>query len=137
MTIRYHTQDEHDQVVLASAATYENLKAKGYIVSVNPDGVQNHDIGGDNYPDVVVWKSDSSDFGHTIIIEEIETSESVNDKEALEWKKFSKVGAQFFLVVPKDLVAQAQELIKRHRISVDQVEAYWMDGDQVRFDTRA
>lgn len=135
MAIRYHTQAEHDQVIMASALTYEHLKGNGYMVSVNPDGHQNHDVGAGNFPDLVIWKT-GGEVGYSLIIEEVETAESVTDHESLEWERYARFGARFFLIVPKEWVDTAKEIIKRRGISVDQVEAYWFEGGQVKFATR-
>lgn len=127
---------EHQRVILASASTYLPLKDKGYVISVNPEGQQNHDIGGSRYPDVVVWKpADDPDYPRTIIIEEVETTQTVNEKEASEWKKYADAGARFFLVVPLNLVGRAREISRKYKIAVERVEAYWINGDQVFFET--
>jgi hypothetical protein len=135
MTIRYQTQDEHDQVVMASAATYEHLKKAGYLVSVNPNGQQNHDIGGGIFPDVVIWRP-GGENGHSLIIEEIETAETIRDKDALEWARYARLGITFYLVVPRQLVEQTRQLLSAHRITVNRLEAYWIENGQVKFDTR-
>lgn len=132
MAKRYASQKEHDTVIMAAAAAYEHWKMAGFKVSVNPDGQQNHNVGGGNFPDVVVWKPDG-DFGRTIIIEEVETAETVTDKEANEWARYARFGAHFYLIVPKDRVEAAKDIVKRKKIEVDHFEAYWFEGDQVKF----
>ncbi|MFA6553611.1 MAG: hypothetical protein WCT27_04240 [Patescibacteria group bacterium] len=127
---------EHDQVILASAATYEKFRSKGFLVSVNLTGKPVHNIGGSNFPDVIVWRT-GGDFGKTEIIEEIETSETVTDQEAKEWDKYSRFGATFYLIVPKDSMDRAEEIVKRLGIKVDAIEGYYFDyHSQVKFITR-
>jgi hypothetical protein len=128
-------QKEHDSVIMASALTYEPWKEKGYLVSTNPDGHQNHNIGNGIFPDVVVWKPDG-EFGQTVIIEEVETADTINDRKAKEWKKFQRWHASFFLIVPRECVVLAREVVKRNKVEVDEIEAYWLEGEEVKFATR-
>jgi hypothetical protein len=137
MAIRHgQSQTEHDQVILASAETYEKFRRKGFLVSVNLTGKPCHNIGGGNFPDLVVWRT-GGENGRTAIIEEVETNETVNDQEAKEWERYSHFGATFYLIVPKDCMDQAEEIVKRLRIGVDAVEGYYFDyHGEVKFVTR-
>lgn len=94
-------QGEHDQVIKASAATYQ-----GKDVRTNPNGEQNFAVKG-VYPDIVVM--DNS--GNLIKLEEIETGSSVNVNESKQWKEYASFGIPMNLVVPKDLMKTAKELI--------------------------
>jgi hypothetical protein len=135
MSHRGENQLEHDQVIMASALTYERWKEKGYLVSTNPDGHQNHNIGNGIFPDLVVWKPDG-EFGQTVIIEEVETADTINDRKAKEWKKLQRWHASFFLIVPRECVILAREVVKRNKVDVDEIEAYWIENEQVKFATR-
>jgi hypothetical protein len=129
MARRLHTQDEHDKVVIESAKTYWKLAQEGYKVDVNPDGEQNRSVGKDNYPDVIVWKPSNpgSDSGTATIIEEIETSDSVNDSEAEQWITYAGLGIKFILVVPKGSVVSVNEIIKRKKIGITELWHYYYD----------
>jgi len=135
MAIRHGSQKEHDLVIDASAKTYEQYEEKGYVVSINPTGQQNREVFPGLYPDLVVWLPDGK-LGRTVIIEEIETEDSVTERESQEWARFSKLRIKFFLVVPKDSATKAAEIIKRRNIRVDRLQCYFLDNyGQVKFAT--
>src|SRR5207253_5387142 len=54
MGSRYYNQATHDQVVHASASTYDQLVRQGYKVSTNPGSAKNQSVGHTDpqYPDV-------------------------------------------------------------------------------------
>ena len=136
MAKRYTTQLEHDQVVLASADTYNNYRDKGYIISANLTGKECHDIGQGIYPDLVVWRT-GGEYGRTLIIEEVETAESINFREAKQWKKYANLNYTFYLIVPEDYITQTQEILDKENIKVDLLEYYYFDEeDRIRFSTR-
>lgn len=97
-------QTEHDKVVTASAATWQNKP--GRVVHTNPGGDKNFSVNGDNYPDVVVVDNQNQ----LLAVEEIETEESVNQNEAEQWEKYSGFGVRLNLVVPESHVSEAQRL---------------------------
>ncbi len=133
---RGQSQIEHDQVILASAATYDSFRRRGFYVSVNLTGKQCHNVGGGNFPDLVVWRT-GGDYGRTAIIEEVETSETVNELEAKEWERYTHFGASFFLIVPKDFMDRAEEIVSRMNIKVDAIEGYYFDyHGEVKFVTQ-
>ncbi|MFA5052074.1 MAG: hypothetical protein WC544_03375 [Patescibacteria group bacterium] len=129
-------QTIHDQVILASAGTYETFRQQGFLVSVNLTGKQCHNVGGGNFPDVVVWRP-GGDFGRTEIIEEVETCDTVTDQEAVEWARYSQFGTTFYLIVPRECLDKAIEIVARLRIRVDAVEGYYFDHqNRIKFITR-
>ncbi len=136
MAVRHTTQEEHDSVIQASAETYNDYREEGFGVSINLHQRQCHDIGGGIFPDLVVWLP-GGEYGKTIIIEEVETSESITKREAQQWKRYSKLGFTFYLIVPEDYVTKAQELIDEEGISVSALEYYHLGNDaRVRFSAR-
>lgn len=135
MSIRKFSQKEHDDVIIASLQYYREYWEKGYIVSINPGNKQCHDIGGGLFPDIVVWTPNNKN-GVTHIIEEIETSETVNLKKSLDWEKISKKGATFYLVVPKESYNKAEEILKTRDIGVTMLQYYYKDkNDNIIFST--
>lgn len=124
---------EHDSVIRASANTYGTLRAKGFEVTINPGSEKNRFVGGDDsplYPDVIVWKPDyvGATKGIATVIEEIETSESVNYDEAVnQWKKFGALGIKFLLIVPSGYEHRAKELINQSVSRVDELWTYQFD----------
>lgn len=126
---RGEQQTVHDQVILASAETYESFRRRGFLVSVNLTGKQCHNIGGGNFPDVVVWRT-GGEFGRTEIIEEVETCDTVNDQESKEWARYAAFGVTFYLIVPQECMEQAEEIVTRLGIRVDAIEGYYFDHQQ-------
>lgn len=136
MAIRFTTQEEHDLVIQASAETYNDYKKQGFGVSINLHQKQCHDIGGGIFPDLVVWWP-NGEYGKTIIIEEVETSESVTYQEARQWRKYGDLGFTFYLIVPKDYVSRAQEIIDKENISVNALKYYHIgNNNKIHFSAR-
>ncbi len=101
MKKRKYSQKEHDRVIFASLNTYEKYWKQGYIVSINPGEKLCHDIGGGHFPDLVVWTPSGNNEGtfedkNTLIIEEVETEETINEIEAKQWEGYAKFDATFF-----------------------------------------
>lgn len=98
----------HDQVVLASAATYnaQKLDNLGLRVNVNLSGSRSMFVGTQEnhiYPDVLVWKPESPNAskGKTVIAEVIETKNTI-DSGSARWKDLAnRSGIIFYLIVPK------------------------------------
>lgn len=136
MGVRFKTSLEHDEVVLASAKTYEPYKSRGYFVSVNLTGHPCRSVGPNAFPDVVVWQP-GGDYGRTKVIEEIETAETVNLKESAEWKRYAKLKTNFILVVPRDCLDKARNIISQRRIRVFDIHGYYYDENgEIKFCSR-
>lgn len=132
MAKRKLTQSEHDVVVRASAATYSDLEKQGNKVTTNPNGQQNQKVGEDNYPDVIVWKpsEENPNSGTAIVIEEIETEESVTESESIQWKKYAELGVSVFrLIVPLSKTQDAYTLIVTKKIKVSEIWSYEIKDD--------
>lgn len=133
MAERENTQEEHDEVVKISSKTYSEMEEKGYKVSTNPNGEKNWGWPQEGlYPDVVVWEPERPrvNSGKAVVIEEIETSESVNSDEAEQWKEYAELEIETFrLIVPKDEVDSAKEIIKKEKIEIDELWSYYYDKD--------
>lgn len=132
MTKRRLTQKEHDIVVAASAGTYNELIKQGHKVSTNPNGQQNQKVGGDHYPDVIVWKpnQENPNTGTAIVIEEIETEETVNESEAKQWREYAELGISIFrLIVPLSKVQSALQIVQTKKIKVTEIWSYEVKDD--------
>lgn len=134
-------QSEHDAVIEASAGTYGQWQANGYVVSTNPDGERRLPVGSaDNprYPDIVVWmpKYRGSSNGTAEVIEEIETETSVTEQEADQWADYASLGvSQFNLVVPRSKKADALLIIQKKRIlGISKVQGYYISQGRIYFD---
>lgn len=133
------SQLEHDTVVRASANTYGELQKKGYKVSINPGSTKNQFVGSELnpcYPDVVVWLPSTigSTSGRPEIIEEIETAESITDKEAVQWKDYGSRGVRFLLVVPKGYENDAIQIISRNSVKISELWRYYQESGQIKFE---
>jgi len=128
MATRLTLQSEHDQAVRASASTYDQLVQQGYRVSLNPGLEKNQQVGSGNYPDVIVWKPNpppKQTSGKAVIIEEIETEDSITPEEAIQWKKYGELGvSKFILVVPATKVRDALSLVQEQRVKVTEIWSY-------------
>jgi len=138
MAKRISSQSEHDRVTEASAGTYSQLTQQGYKVTTNPGNQQNRFVGSPEhlFPDVIVWKPDQNDpnKGQAIIIEEIETSESVNQNEVEQWRKYAALGvSKFILIVPASYASEAHRLVQINNIRVTEIWYYTFQYQQVYF----
>lgn len=132
------SQSEHDRVVAASARTYGKLEQQGCQVFTNPGPQKNCAVGGTRalYPDVVVVKPETpgSSRGTAVVIEEVETADSVTETEAKQWQDFATLGVGTFrLIVPTASTREALALVQRFRIAVNEVWGYFFEGVEVKF----
>ena len=140
MPYRYRTQSEHDLVVRESARTYGEQEKKGYKVTTNPDGEKNFYVGTEQnqkFPDIVVWEPSSpqSTGGNVLIIEEVETDESVTEDHATQWKEYGDLGISVFrLIVPKTRASTAKSIVDTKKIRVSEIWSYVMHNGSVSFE---
>jgi hypothetical protein len=87
---------------------------------------------------VLVWEPDSpgSSSGKARIIEEIETDDSVNDREAAQWSDYGSLGISTFnLVVPVNRKNDALEIIRRKGISgITKLQGYYIRNGRIEFE---
>jgi hypothetical protein len=138
MATRLYGQSEHDRVVEASAGTYSQLTQQGYQVTTNPGDQKNRYVGSEQhlFPDVIVWKPDQNDpnRGQAIIIEEIETSETVNQNSVDQWISYAALGvSKFILIVPANSASEAHRLVQVNNIKVTEIWSYTVQNNQVYF----
>lgn len=123
-------QLEHDRVIRLLQAKYK----RKFDVAINPGNEQSAPVGGPPpwYPDLVLQSSEKS--RKLLGVVEVETTESVNQLEAMsQWATFSRFRVPFHLYVPVGSVDSARRLCADLQIPAAEVWAYHAVGDQMRF----
>lgn len=110
-----NTQSSHDTEI---ARLERNLKNNGNFVGTNPNGYKNWSIktvnGVEIYPDLLIGPSQNS----ILQLIEVETQDSVNEKEAREqWSVYATARPQLIVHVPVLQAYEAKRLIAALRIS--------------------
>jgi hypothetical protein len=123
-------QLEHDRVIRQLQPRYK----RKHEAVINPGAEQNQSVRvGDLavYPDLVLLSVKGKKLEGTV---EVETSESVNQLEALaEWGVFSKLRVPLHLYIPPPSLDTARRLCEEHSIPVAEIWTYHLAVDQVRF----
>jgi hypothetical protein len=124
-------QLEHDRVIRLLQAKYK----RKFEVAINPGNEQTAPVGPGPtqwYPDLVLLASERT--RKLVGVVEVETSESINNLEAMsQWKTFSGLRVPFHLYVPASGVDSARRLCTDHQIEATEIWAYHAIGDQIRF----
>jgi hypothetical protein len=125
-------QLEHDRVIRLLQAKYK----RKFEVGINPGSEQAVPVAGTGpapwYPDLVLQSTERS--RKLLGVVEVETAESVNNLEAMsQWVAFSRVRAPFHLYVPQSSIDTARRLCVDFQVSVAELWAYHLLGDQMRF----
>lgn len=107
------SKDLHDRVIKAAVQV---LNKADYDIYTNPGSTKNASIN-DNFPDIIMTEK-----GNTTVkfIIEVETKETVNDREAeIQWKKYStEIDATFYLLIPNESKNLAEVICRRLGINV-------------------
>jgi hypothetical protein len=124
-------QLEHDRVIRLLQAKFR----RRYEVGINPGAEQNAPVGtgpGASYPDVVLTSLERRRRVEGII--EVETSESVNNLEAIgQWARLTQLRAPLYLYVPAGSMDAARRYCVDNQIRVAEIWTYHLLGDQLRF----
>jgi hypothetical protein len=131
-------QAEHDRVVEAWARTLARRYSSDIQISTNPGNQKGDRVGPDNdprYPDVLVWRAESSAGrdGTAELVVEVETADSIDEHEIAEWSAYAKLPALFFLVVPTGMEEETIRLLKKRAVRVSQLWSYQLVGEEVIF----
>jgi hypothetical protein len=102
-------QNEHDEVIQAA---FNNLDKVNHRVYINPNQQKNTHING-QYPDIIITPSKENTVNFII---EVETADSVNSNEALQWRKYSQLGGTFYLLVPLQSKTLAELICRQNNI---------------------
>jgi hypothetical protein len=124
-------QLEHDRVIRLLQAKYR----RRFNVGLNPGGELTAPAGDPAaplYPDLVLTAPGRGK--RTLGIIEVETSESVNNLEAMaQWVPYSRLSAPFILYVPVGSVDPARRLCRDLGVAIAEIWTYHTLGDQLRF----
>lgn len=102
-------QKLHDSVIITLQAVY--LKTKGADEAhINPGETKAAALKG-HYPDVIVQTK-----GYPNLIFEVETDETVNDAEVVQWKTFYDSLGTFYLVVPAAEEDHAKHILTKNSL---------------------
>ena len=127
----FREQVDHDRVI----RQLQNRFRRKYAVAVNVGSLQETTIrisGMNATPDLVL--TSTSGVRRLQVIVEVETSESINDLEAMaQWARFAKVRGAFHLYVPAGMADVAQRICQAKRINVSEIWTYYFVGDVLRF----
>ncbi len=98
----------HDWVIQKIKEKYSRLYKE---VHTNPGEEKNFELKG-YYPDVVFVN-----YGQIVLIAEVETQETINEKEVNEWRDMSNLGAQLVLLVPKEFQNVARDICWKNGVA--------------------
>lgn len=108
---RTEKQSEHDGAVYAAQNIYQK---NGLKVWINPGSEKNKELGG-RYIDVIASERPRFDKAW---VTEVETDDSVSESEAKnQWKDYASVYERWHLAVPVSSKSEAEELLRKHRIT--------------------
>ena len=124
-------QLEHDRVIRLLQAKFR----RRFEVGINPGAEQTAPVGTGTsamFPDLVLTSPERRRRIEAII--EVETSESVNNLEAIgQWARLAQLRAPFHLYVPAASVDGARRFCTDNKIAVSELWTFHSVGDQLRF----
>jgi len=127
----FREQVDHDRVIRQLQSRFR----RKYSVGVNVGSLQEATIrvaGVNVNPDLVLTNTEGVRRLHAVI--EVETSESINDLEAMaQWARFAKARGAFYLYVPAGMSDIAQRICQVKHINVSEIWTYFFVGDNLRF----
>jgi hypothetical protein len=115
----------HDKVLQDSAKSYLKVTSAQNI-QTNESNAKNFEIEG-KYPDVIIKLPTGE-----IILEEVETESTVNEKAMEKWRELSNLGHELRVLVPLSRLDLAKGLASRLTIPVN-VQAYELSGNSVQW----
>jgi len=124
------SQSLHDRVIEERAKAWRTDdrvdKEKVYINPGQTKGAHYTVDGGEVYPDLIVGLKDGA-----WVVEEVETADSVNDAELVQWTKFAQIGVSFNLLVPQESAGRARSLVQN--LAAVAVRTYSVAGTSITF----
>lgn len=115
-------QKTHDAVVKDRAEAWRSTTGVTDVWT-NPNGENTTSLGEPpQYPDIIIEKDDK------LVIEEVETSDSVTENESKQWEEYSKLGFRFNLLVPRWYGNEAKKIISARGISNIYLVEYWYEN---------
>lgn len=113
----------HDIVIQTA---YNNLDKIKHDVYINPGTSQNTNVNG-LYPDIIITNKGDKNVKFVI---EVETQDSINQNEIQQWIDYSKVGGQFYLLVPKSMKDTAELLCRQNNLKA-RVGIYYSENSKI------
>ena len=108
----------HDKVIAKAKQNLEN-NFQGCHVVINPGQEKNEGVirnGETVYPDILYRSNADAKISR---LYEVETTDSVNEEEAEQWKIYNSGSSSFYLIVPEDSLEQAKKLVKDADFTID------------------
>jgi len=103
-------QSDHDDAARAAGRIY---RAHGWHAWLNPDGVENAELGG-FYIDVIASAAPGREGAWVV---EVETDDSVTEAEAgSQWRRFGEAYPSWHLAVPVSRHEAARKLVLQHGV---------------------
>lgn len=124
-------QFEHDRVIRLLQARWR--RRHDVVANVGEERNAGVKLGtAQFYPDLIIYAPGRARRVQAVV--EVETSESVNNLEALaEWAHFGRAPGEFHLYVPAGSADIARRLAADNGIAVSEIWAYHPVGDEMRF----
>ena len=127
----FREQVDHDRVIRQLQSRFR----RKYSVGVNVGSLQEATLrvaGVNINPDLVLTSTEGVRRLHAVV--EVETSESINDLEAMaQWARFAKARGAFYLYVPAGMSDITHRICKVKHINVSEIWTYFFVGDNLRF----
>jgi len=121
-------QGVHDKAVKNIARKrFDGVK---YDVYTNPGSEKNASVGSETnptYPDIVVLEKG---YGRrtAIAIGEIETSDSITDNEADQWREYAATKIPFYLYIPAGNAQKTTDILNKKSIKISGLRTYKYDA---------
>lgn len=116
-------QSIHDSVIQTA---YNNLDKIKHDVYINPGTSKNTNVSG-LFPDIIITNKGEKNVKFII---EVETQDSINQNEVQQWTDYSKLGGQFYLLVPKSMKDTAELLCRQNNIKA-RVGIYYVENSKI------
>lgn len=116
-------QSLHDNIIQIA---FSNLDKINHDVYINPGEHKNTNVNG-LYPDIIITNKGERNVKFII---EVETQDSINQNEVSQWTDYSKLGGQFYLLVPKNMKDTAELLCRQNNIKA-RVGTYNLENSKI------
>lgn len=129
-------EDQVDHEWVIDRVAHKRYQPDEFTTYKNPDGPQKWTKsagkvdGEDQYPDIVgVTKK-----GVVELIAEIETAEDLDDEEAQQWKRYTRLPTKpnFYLYVPKSEIDKVKKLMEKHNVTVKGLRGYEKTDNDIK-----
>lgn len=111
------TQDYCIHELMVDAVVKSRFNLDGWNVTTNPRSEN------DNVPDIVAKNQDE-----VVATGVVETSSTISEERALQWKLFGKSCVRFYIFVPEGAEETAADLITKYKVECAGLRCYSMNG---------